>query len=128
RLFRAAGRGPLPALARAMAVQPAMLIYLDNKDNVVGRPNENFARELMELFTLGVNEYTQDDVVAAARAWTGHGIVGNAYAFRPEKHDNGLKTFFGTTANWDGPGIIDHIYGGSKRATAARFLARKLWS
>jgi hypothetical protein len=128
RLFRASGRGSLPALAQAMAIQPAMLYYLDNKDNVVGRPNENFARELMELFTLGVNEYTQDDVVASARAWTGHGIANEAYLFRPEKHDNGQKTFFGTTANWDGPGIIDHIFTGPKRTTAARFLAKKLWS
>jgi uncharacterized protein (DUF1800 family) len=128
RLFRASGRGRLLPLTQAMAVQPAMLTYLDNKDNVVGRPNENFARELMELFTLGVGEYTQDDVVAAARAWTGHGIVSGAYAFRSDRHDSGQKTFLGTTADWDGPGIISHILEGPKRATAARFIARKLWS
>jgi uncharacterized protein (DUF1800 family) len=128
RLFRASGRGSVRALTQAMAVQPAMLIYLDNKDNVVGRPNENFSRELMELFTLGVNQYSQDDVVASARAWTGHGMSNDAYLFRPERHDNGQKTFFGTTANWDGPGIIDHIFTGPKRATAARFIAGKLWA
>ena len=58
-----------------MSLQPAMLLYLDNDPNVVGEPNENFARELMELFTLGVNQYTQFDVAAGARAWTGFNVL-----------------------------------------------------
>ena len=87
-----------------------MLIYLDNDPNSKGSPNENFARELMELFTLGVNQYTQNDVVAAARAWTGHNVDYDAtprvYRFYPDRHDTRPKTFMGETRNWDGPEII----------------------
>ncbi|MEZ5249063.1 MAG: DUF1800 family protein [Ilumatobacteraceae bacterium] len=71
-LFRSMALGDFRALTHAMALQPAMLIYLSNGVNVKGAPNQNFARELMELFTLGVGNYTEDDVAAAARAWTGH--------------------------------------------------------
>ena len=67
KLFRAEGLGSFENLVQKMSMQVAMLIYLDNDPNEKGSPNENFARELMELFTLGVNQYTQDDVVAAAR-------------------------------------------------------------
>ena len=74
-LFRAMAAGSFRDLVQQMALQPAMLVWLDNESNTKGHPNENFARELMELFTLGVNEYTQADVVAAARAWTGHNTL-----------------------------------------------------
>ena len=73
-LFRTEGLGSFENLVQKMSLQVAMLIYLDNEPNQKGSPNENFARELLELFTLGVNQYTQDDVVAAARAWTGHNV------------------------------------------------------
>ena len=130
-LFRAAGGGSYRDLVQAMSIQPAMLLWLDNGYNVAGDPNENFARELMELFTMGVNQYSQDDVVASARAWTGHVINrwdDPVYVFKPDKHDNGVKTFFGTAQNWDGPDIIDEILLGSGRDIAARFLVTKLWS
>ena len=69
-----------------MAIDPAMLVYLSNAENVKGSPNQNFARELMELFTLGVGNYTEDDVEAAARAWTGHNAdwPEYVYQFKPE--------------------------------------------
>jgi uncharacterized protein (DUF1800 family) len=129
-LFRSMGLGSFRALAQAVAVNPAMLVYLDNYVNNVGKPNENFARELMELFTLGVNNYTQDDIVASAKAWTGHGLnsARTAYVFTPSKHDKTNKTFFGTTKNWDGPDVINEICTGAKKGISARYIASKLWS
>ena len=131
RLYRNQGLGNFAPLAQAMAIEPAMLWYLDNADNVKRSPNQNFARELMELFLLGVGNYTEDDVVAAARAWTGHGTPAwniPSYRFAPEKHDDGDKTFFGTTRNWDGPDIINEILvNPTKRPVMARFMARKFW-
>jgi uncharacterized protein (DUF1800 family) len=129
-LFRTQGLGSFRALAQAVAVDPAMLRYLDNDQNVAGRAQENFARESMELFTLGVNQYTQDDVVAAAKAWTGHTTdsTGTVYVFNAAKHDTTNKTFFGVTQNWNGPQVLDHILQGPTRATAARFVAAKAWS
>ena len=114
-----------------MAIQPAMLRYLSNAQNVKGEPNENFARELMELFTLGIGNYTEDDVQAVARAWTGHNALkpDYEYVFRATHHDTGTKTLFGTTKNWDGPDTIDEILrdNPAKRAVAAKFITRKLW-
>jgi uncharacterized protein (DUF1800 family) len=132
-LFRSAGAGGFETLVQQMSVQVAMLIYLDNDPNEKGTPNENFARELMELFTLGVNQYTQADIVASARAWTGHNVDYNVdprvYRFYPERHDSDPKTFMGVTKNWDGPDIITHILTVEPhRSTAARFIAKKLWT
>jgi uncharacterized protein (DUF1800 family) len=114
-----------------MALNPMMLRYLSGANNVKGSPTENFSRELMELFTLGVGNYTQSDVAAAAKAWTGHNLdsTTQTYVFRPTQHDNNNKTFFGTTKNWDGPEIIDEILrdNTAKRAIAARYMSRKLW-
>ncbi len=129
-LFRTHGLGNLEDLLQRATVQPAMLRYLDNDENVAGRPNDNLARELMELFTLGVGNYSEDDVLASARAWTGHLIDDDtgAYRFTPEAHDWGTKTFFGSSRDWDGPQILDHIVNGPKRDTVARFIGAKLWS
>ncbi len=132
-LFRTAGLGSFEALTQQMSVQVAMLVYLDNEPNAKGSPNENFARELMELFTLGVNQYTQDDVVASARAWTGHNVDDHVeprtYRFYPERHDTDPKTFMGETKNWDGPQIITRILTVEpQRSTAARFIAKKAWT
>jgi uncharacterized protein (DUF1800 family) len=129
-LFRTDGMGKFEPLVQKMAVQPAMLIYLDNWLNVVGVPQENFARELMELFTLDVGHYTQDDVVASARAWTGHGlsIDQSEYRFHRDQHDSDPKTFMGATKNWDGPAIIHRILSGPTRSVAAKFIASRLWS
>src|SRR3954447_20981134 len=132
-LFRAQANANFRTLVQTMSLQPAMLIWLDNDPNTKGHPNENFARELMELFTLGVNEYSQDDVVAAARAWTGHNTLDSdrtVYHFYPNRHDDDPKTFMGVTKNWDGPDIIDFILGGdaTRSTLAARFVAKKLWT
>lgn len=131
-LFRSMALGNFRSLVQAMAVQPAMLVYLDNVDNVKTSPNQNFARELMELFTLGVGNYSEDDVTASARAWTGHGIDSTTgdYLFRPRRHDSDPKTFMGVTRNWDGPEIIDFLLrdNPTTKMTACRFLTRKLWT
>ena len=128
-LFRTKGLGSFRDLAQAVAVDPAMLRYLDNDRNVKASPNENFARESMELFTLGVNQYTQDDVVAGAKAWSGHGLDKDKhYAFNPKQHDAGPKTIFGITKSWNGPDVLDEITLGSKKDTSARFIATKVWS
>jgi len=128
-LFRTHGLGNYEELVQRVSVGPAMLAYLDNDRNVAGSPNENFARELMELFTLGVGHYTETDVTESARAWTGHILNdAGAYTFTPEAHDWDDKMFFGDTRNWDGPMIIDHIINGPKKNTVARFIASKLWS
>jgi len=120
-------------LVQPMSLQPAMLIWLDNDPNEKGNPNENFARELMELFTLGVDQYSQADVVASARAWTGHNTLDGdreQYHFYPNRHDTDVKTFMGVTQNWDGPDIINFILGtdATHKQIAARFIATKLWS
>ncbi|MCU1368588.1 MAG: hypothetical protein JWL72_4244 [Ilumatobacteraceae bacterium] len=131
-LYRTSALGNYLTLAQQMSIEPAMLLYLSNAVNVKAAPNQNFARELMELFLLGVGNYTEDDVAAASRAWTGHNYntTTHVYEFRATKHDTGTKTFFGTTKNWDGPDIINEILRDNvaKRLVAARFIARKLWT
>jgi uncharacterized protein (DUF1800 family) len=129
-LYRTMATGNLLELTQRMAVEPAMLAYLSNGTNVKDRPNQNFARELLELFTLGVGAYTEADVVAASRAWTGHRLTEDSrYVFDPTAHDVGLKTFLGTSRNWDGPDIINEILRDNPetRRTAARFITTKLW-
>lgn len=128
-LYRAKALGKVDELVQAASVHPAMLIYLDNRANAAGWPNENFARELMELFTLGVGQYSEVDVREAARAWTGHTMDTStwSYRFRGEWHDWGNKTFMGVTQPWDGPQIVQHILRGPRQRDAATFLARKLW-
>ena len=126
--FRTLGLGSFETLAQAVAIDAAMLDYLDNASNVKGKPNENFARESMELFTLGLNQYTQADVTQVAKAWTGHGLTNAAYVFTANKHDATDKTIFGVTRNWNGPEVITDIVNGSKQAVCARFIANKLWA
>ncbi len=130
-LFRDNALANFLPLTHAMALQPAMLVYLSNGVNVRGAPNQNFARELLELFTLGVGNYLEDDVAAAARAWTGHNYNQSTrlYEFRPTRHDNDNKTFFGITRNWDGPETINEILvnNAAKRLIAAKLISKKLW-
>jgi uncharacterized protein (DUF1800 family) len=132
-LFRSLAAGNFRDLVQQMSIQPAMLIWLDNDPNTKYRPNENFARELMELFTLGVNEYTQADIVAAARAWSGHNTLDSdrtQYFFYSNRHDDGDKTFMGVTKNWDGPDIVNFLLrdDATRMNIAARFMAAKLWT
>lgn len=129
-LFRTQGLGRIDTVLTQASLQPAMLIYLDNRANVKTHPNENFARELMELFTMGVGNYSETDVRESARAWTGHTMNKDTfrYEFRSDWHDHGNKTFMGVTRNWDGPQIISHILRGPKQRVAASFFVRKLWT
>jgi uncharacterized protein (DUF1800 family) len=127
--LRQGALGSFEDLFQAVAIDPAMLVYLDNDGNHVGGPNENWARESMELMSLGLDQYTQDDVTAAARAWTGYNLDarGQLYQYWPTRHDNGPETFFGITQSWAGPDIIHEICTGAKASTCARFIANKLW-
>lgn len=127
-LFRTAGMGNFLSLTHQVALQPAMIAYLDNDRNVLGSPNENFARELMELFTLGIGNYTEQDVTESARAWTGHGLDENdRYRFDASDHDSESKTFFGQSGNYAGPDIINLIFS-QKGVRVSQFIAEKLWS
>lgn len=130
-LFRANALGNYHTLAQGVSVDPAMLFYLDNWLNSVWGPQENFARELMELFTMGQGNYTQADVVAMARAWSGHSLDETTYKylFRSTWHDNGSKQLFSVAAkNWNGPAALTEIIKGSKAVPAARFITAKLFS
>ena len=107
-----------------MSRDPAMLIWLDSNSNVRGRPNENYARELMELFTLGVGHYTEADVREAARAFTGWHTDGRTFTFNRSQHDDGPKTVLGQTGPWDGGDVVRIVL---DQPAAARFLVGKLY-
>ena len=96
-LFRAAGLGNFRTLLAAVSIDPATSIWLDNRSNSGAHPNENYARELMELFALGLGAYSEDDVKAVARALTGWPYDGRTMTVRfdPRRHDAGAKTFLG---------------------------------
>ena len=130
-MYRDNALGNFRNLTQAMAIDRAMLVYLSNAQNRKGAPNQNFARELMELFTLGVGNYAESDVEASARAWTGHNADWPEYVYRSIRLGTtpGMKTFFGTTKNWNGPDIIDEILlnNAAKKQIAARFITKKLW-
>jgi uncharacterized protein (DUF1800 family) len=123
---RRLGTGDFRALAQAMAVDPAMLIWLDGGGNRVGKPNENLAREFMELFTLGVGHYTEDDVRAAARALTGWAVdVQSATAsLVPRRHDPGPETVLGRSVS-DAPSLVDELVG---LPVSPQFIAGRVWT
>ncbi|MBW7905741.1 MAG: DUF1800 domain-containing protein [Phycisphaerae bacterium] len=100
-----------------------MLTYLDGNRNVARAPNENYARELLELFTLGIGNYTEADIKAAARAFTGWSYNESGFIFRRAQHDGGPKRFLGRSGNLTGEDVIDAIL---EQPACARFLARKL--
>src|SRR5688572_18708613 len=100
-IFRAQGAGNFEALAQAVAKDPAMLVWLDANENKKGSPNENFARELFELFLLGIGNYSEDDVKDGARAFTGwqYRRATGVFALAPAQHDGDRKTVFGQSGN-----------------------------
>ena len=125
-LLRKHALGRFDELLHAVAKDPAMLIYLDSATNRRGSPNENFAREVMELFTLGEGRYSEDDVKQAARAFTGWSIDLDSgdYMFRRPLHDDGEKTLFGRTGNFDGDAVLDILLA---QPATSEFIVRKLW-
>lgn len=108
-LFRAQGTGNFRDLLIGVAQDPAMLAFLDAGVNVKGAPNENFAREIMEMFSMGVGNYSETDIREAARAFTGWNFVDLDFVVTPEKHDDTIKTVLGKQGGFDGVGVIDVI-------------------
>ncbi len=125
-IFRRLGTGHFFDLLSAVSKDPAMLIYLDGATSKVAHPNENFAREVMELFTLGEGHYTEKDIQESARAYTGWslGPGRQGYQYRPIFHDNGIKTFLGQTGNFDGDACLKIL---SEQEQTSKFIAWKLW-
>lgn len=119
------GLGSFRMLLLEVSKSPAMLQYLNNQQNKKGKPNENFARELMELFTLGRGNYTENDIKESARAFTGWTYdKDGTFFFRKNQHDDGTKTFFGKIGNFEGENIIDIILDKPETAT---FISRKIY-
>ena len=123
-LLRRHAAGNFGQFVRDISRDPAMLDYLNNAQNRKQHPNENYARELMELFTLGIGHYTEDDVKEAARAFTGWTHEGGEYIFRPFQHDYGQKTFLGRQGDLNGDEVIDAILA---QPACPRHIAGKLY-
>jgi uncharacterized protein (DUF1800 family) len=122
--LRQLGLGDFRTLLLAVSRDPAMLIWLDNALNVKGQANENFGRELMELFTLGIGNYTEQDVMEVARAFTGWGLERNAFRFYADRHDDGQKTIFEKSGNFGGEDVINMLVA---RERTAEYVSWKMW-
>ncbi|MDP7578320.1 MAG: DUF1800 domain-containing protein [SAR202 cluster bacterium] len=143
-MFRQNGLGRFDTLLLELSRDPAMIIWLDNDQNHRDAINENYGRELLELFSMGIGNYTEEDIKECARAFTGwtlgnveymamraskdsiwpYGRIAWHFGYRPEDHDDGEKTFLGETGNFNGEDIIDII---SKNDASARFVATRLF-
>ena len=143
-MFRQFGLGSFRDLLVQLSQNPAMILWLDNQDNHKDNINENYGREILELFAMGVGNYSEEDIKECSRAFTGwtianmpymsikmrnntlrpYGYVAWQYKFDPEDHDEGEKTFLGETGNFNGDDIIDII---CKNPATARFIARHLY-
>jgi len=123
-LFERGATGNLRDLTIRVAQNPAMLYFLDAQYNVKGAPNENFAREVMELFTMGVGNYTEHDVRECARAFTGWYFDDLTFKIDPAKHDDGPKTFLGRTGNFDGVEVLRIIF---EQPVTAEFFAGRIY-
>ncbi len=142
--FRRHGMDGFDSILVRLARDPAMIVWLDNQENHSHANNENWARELLELFSMGVGNYTEDDIKECARAFTGwtignteymmvrsqrdsdwpYGRIAYHFAYRPEDHDDGEKTFLGHRGNFNGEDIIDII---CQQESTARFISRHLY-
>lgn len=129
--------GRFQDLLTKVSKDPAMLYWLDNQFNVKGKPNENFAREVMELFTLGIGHYTEKDIQEAARAFTGWSFGIGPRAIKPEKplrrarfvfreneHDEGVKTILGNTGPFDGDAVLGILCGNPR---TSEYITEKMW-
>ncbi len=143
-MFRRSGLGRFDEILLEISKDPAMLVWLDNNDNHGDAINENFGRELLELFSMGIGNYTEDDIKECARAFTGwtlanaeymavraykdsiwpYGRIAWHFEYREEDHDNGEKSFLGETGNFDGEDIIDII---AKQDATAEFICTRLF-
>lgn len=123
-IFQKQGTGNFRDLTVAVAQHPAMLSFLDAGVNVKGAANENFAREIMELFTMGVGNYTEKDIREAARAFTGWNYVDLKFVVNKDQHDDGEKTFLGKTGRFDGVQVIDLIL---QQPVTADYIAGKIY-
>ena len=123
-LFQKQGTGNFRDLTVAVAQDPAMLSFLDAGVNVKGASNENFAREIMEIFTMGVGHYTETDIREAARAFTGWNYVDTKFVVNKDQHDDGEKTFLGHTGRLDGVDVIDIIM---QQPATADYIAGKIY-
>jgi len=126
RLLRRHALGRFDELLHAVGKDPAMVVYLDSASSRRGSPNENFAREVMELFTLGEGNYREQDVKEAARAFTGWSIepATGEFRWRPFAHDDGIKTVLGVSGKFDGDAVLDILLA---QPQTAEHLTRKLW-
>jgi len=136
RMFRRHGLGSFRELLVELSRDPAMIYWLDNNQSRGDAPNENYGRELLELFSMGIGNYSEDDVKAAARAFTGwtlaatlprqpYGRFDWEFEYRPDLHDESEKTFLGETGRLNGEDIVNIIV---KQPSAARFIARHLYN
>jgi uncharacterized protein (DUF1800 family) len=125
-LLRNTALGNFRDQARAMMTDSALLYWLDGNSNVAGSPNENLAREFMELFTLGVGAYTELDIQQISKALTGYNTVRSAgtVSFNPKKHDSSVLTFLGTTGKFDAPAVSDYL---TTLPANQDFIARRIW-
>lgn len=124
-LFRKYALGSFRELVLAIGKDPAMMYWLDSSSNRKGKPNENYAREVMELFTLGIGNYTEDDVKSAARAFTGWSVNRDTgeVKYTANQHDAGSKTLFGRTGDFTGDQVVELLF---EQPSLPSFLARKL--
>ncbi|HUU73782.1 MAG TPA: DUF1800 domain-containing protein [Burkholderiales bacterium] len=123
-LFREQGTGNFRDLLISVSQDPAMLAFLDAGVNVKGSPNENFAREIMELFTMGVGHYSENDIREAARAFTGWNFVDLTFVINENKHDETVKTVLGQSGSFDGVEVIDIILA---QPVTADYIAGKIY-
>jgi len=135
-MFRDIGMSDMGTILLSLSKDPAMLYFLDNNENHNGEPNENYGRELLELFSMGVGNYSEDDIKMAAKAFTGwtftqpipiytQGRYPSEFVFIEEDHDNSEKTFLGETGNFNGEDIVNIIV---KHEATARFISRHLYN
>ena len=145
RMFRRHGMGSFRTLLAQVSKDPAMIVWLDNHDNHKDAVNENYAREILELFSMGVGNYTEQDIKEAARAFTGwtirnpeymelralnnalwpYNYIAWSFEYRPEDHDDGVKEFLGERGRFNGEDIVDII---CRQPATARFISRHMYS
>jgi len=125
-IFRQYALGNFAQMSRAMINDAALQYWLDGQTNTVKAPNENLGRELMELFTLGVNRYTEDDVKAVARVLTGYQVNVSAatVVVNPKRRDTSAVTILGQTSTYTAEGVSDYLVG---KSDCAQFIAERLW-